>query len=123
MQKILTTIVVSIAVICITFGAGYLTGHFRKDSNQNRPSSDNSDKISRIIELTREYLVAERASISSERNLVEQQRNQLAIDRTEFERERQLFDRQREAAKADRGDLTELTNLLNEIRVLAQSEK
>ena len=109
--------------IVAAFGSGYLTGYFRKDHSQGGSSSGNSEQVSRIVELTREYLVRERASIAGERRLVEQQRNQLERDRAELERERTLFARQRDLVVTDRADLGELAKILENIRDLAQDKE
>lgn len=123
MRKTLIAVAISIAILCSTFGAGYLTGYFRKDSNSGGSGSGYSEQIGRIVKLTREYLVRERAGLSLERNLIREQRVQLEADRANLKRERDLFNQQREAASADRGDLTELTEVLNKIRVLAQDKE
>ena len=122
-QKTLIAVAISIVLLCGTFGAGYLTGHFRKDSNSSGSGSSYSEQIGRIVELTREYLVRERAGLEAERNLVREQRVQLEADRAVLKRERDLFNRQREAARTDRGDLKELTEVLNKIRVMAQDKE
>ena len=123
MQKTLIAIGISIIVICISFGSGYLTGYFRKDNSSSGSSSGYSGQIGRIVELTREYLVRERAGISCERELVGEQRIQLEKDREQLKRERDLFNRQREAARTDREDLSQLTSILSDIRELAQDKE
>ena len=123
MQKTITAIVISLVVLCLSFGSGYLTGYFRKNHSQGGSSSSNSEQIDRIVELTREYLVRERAGLESERVLIGEQRIQLERDRAELERERTLFARQRDLVVTDRADLGELAKVLEEIRDLAQGKK
>ena len=116
MQKILTTIVISIVVICVSFGAGYLTREIKGNSGTGGSSASNSEQVSRIVELTRDQLITERAELSAERTAIERERNLVSKERAEL-------DRQRELAKTDRGDFTELSSVLENIRVLAQDKE
>ena len=100
MAKIIGSLACLFLAIILTFGSGYLTGYFRKNHSQGGSSSSNSEQIDRIVELTGEYLVRERAGLESERVLIGEQRIQLTKDREQLKRERDLFNRQREAASA-----------------------
>ena len=102
--------------ILIAFGAGYITREIKCNSGASGSGSGNSEQVSRIVELTREQLTTERTELATERATIERERNLVSKERAEL-------DRQRELAKADRGSLEELSNVLENIRVLAQDKE
>lgn len=123
MQKTSKWAIACLTLVCFSFSAGYISSCVRKDNKSSGSGSGGNSQISQLVELTREYLVRERAELATERNLFRQQRQQLEADRIELERERNLFNRQRELVVSDRADLAELTRIFEQIRVLAQGKE
>lgn len=123
MQKTSKCVIACLALVCFSFSAGYVSSCVRKDNKSGGSGSSSDNQISQLVELTREYLVRERAELAAERSLINQQRDLLTADRAELERERNLFNRQRELVVSDRADLAELTNIFEQIKVLAQGQE
>jgi transposase len=97
----------------LCFLCGVLTGYYIP-----RPvtvKTDNS-QVARIVELTREHIVRDRAELASERERLEG----LAIG---IDRERKALDRQRSIASSDGSDLGELASLIENCIVQVQTGK
>lgn len=108
MQKILAYIGGSILTIVLLFGGGFFTGRFTADKQSSKTSTEYSSEISRIVELTRNYLVERSGELKQRETRIS-------------ERER-LFREAEDRAKSDRTDLTELEQILSNITSLSETK-
>ena len=108
MQKILAYIGGSIFTIALLFGGGFLTGRLTADKQSDKTSPDYSNQISRIVELTRSYLIERSGELKQREDLLAAREVRIA------DRER-IFREAEERARADRADVAELEGVLTEI--------
>ena len=108
MQNILTYIGGSILTIALLFGGGFLTGRLTADKQSDKTSPDYSNQISRIVELTRSYLIERSGELKQREDLLAAREGRIA------DRER-IFREAEERARADRADVAELEGVLTEI--------
>ena len=105
MQKIFAYIGGTVFTIVLLFGGGFLTGRLTADKQSSKTGSEYSGEISRIVELTRSYLI-ERTG-----ELRQRESNLTAREARLAERER-LIREAEERANTDRTDLTELSSII-----------
>lgn len=105
MQKILAYIGGSILTIVLLFGGGFLTGCLTANKQSGNSSSEYSNQISRIVELTGSYLVERTEELSRRESNLAAREARLA------ERER-LIREAEERANTDRTDLAELSSII-----------
>lgn len=115
MQKILVYLGGSILTIALLFGGGFLTGRLTADKQSSKTSTEYSGEISRIVELTRSYLVERSGELKQREDLLTAREARIT------ERERILREAE-ERAKSDRTDLTELGQILSNIISLSETK-
>ena len=115
MQKILAYIGGSILTVALLFGGGFLTGRLTADKQSDKTSSDYSNQISRIVELTRSYLIERSGELKQREDSLSSREARIS------ERERILREAE-ERATADRTDLKELGQILSNIVDLSETK-
>lgn len=122
MQKILAYIGGSILTIVLLFGGGFLTGRLTANKQPSETGTEYSGQISRIVELTRSYLV-ERSGELKQREDSISSREARVTEREIRVTERERLHREAEdRAKSDRTDLTELGQILSNITDLSETK-
>jgi len=114
-QKILAYIGGSIFTIALLFGGGFLTGRLTADKQSDKTSPDYSDQISRIVELTRSYLIERSGELKQREDSLSSREARIS------ERERLLREAE-ERATTDRADLKELEQILSSIADLSETK-
>lgn len=115
MQKTLAYIGGSILTIVLLFGGGFLTGRITADKQSSDSGKEYSGEISRIVELTRSYLIARSGELKQREDSLSNREARIS------ERERILREAE-ERAKSDRTDLTELGQILSNIVDLSETK-
>ena len=115
MQKILAYIGGSIFTIALLFGGGFLTGRLTADKQSDKTSPDYSNQISRIVELTRSYIVTRTGELKQREVSLSNREARIS------ERERILREAEERAA-ADRTDFIELEQILSSIADLSETK-
>lgn len=105
----------SILTITLLFGGGFLTGRLTADKQSSKTGTEYSGEISRIIELTRSYLVKRSGELEQREDILTARETRIS------ERERLLREAE-ERAKSDRTDLTELGQILSNITKLSETK-
>ena len=108
MQKVFAYIGGSILTVALLFGGGFLTGRLTADKQPSETGSEYSGEISRIVELTRSYLIERTGELKQRESLLAAREVRIA------DRERVLREAE-ERARADREDISELEGVLTEI--------
>ena len=115
MQKILAYIGGSIFTIALLFGGGFLTGRLTADKQSSEAGSKYSSEISRIVELTRSYLIERSGELKQREDSLSSREARIS------ERERILREAEERAA-ADRTDFIELEQILSSIADLSETK-
>lgn len=122
MQKTLAYIGGSILTIALLFGGGFLTGRLTADKQSSKTGTEYSGEISRIVELTRSYLV-ERSGELRQREDSISSREARVTEREIRAAERERLHREAEERTAsDRADLTELGQIISNIVGLSETK-
>lgn len=108
MQKVFAYIGGALLTITLLFGGGFLTGRLTANKQSSDSGSDDSNQISRIVELTRSYLIERSGELKQREDLLAAREVRIA------DRER-IFREAEERARADRADVAELEGVLTEI--------
>lgn len=115
MQKIFAYIGGTILTITLLFGGGFLTGRLTADKQPSETGTEYSGQISRIVELTRSYLVERSGELKQREDLLTAREARIS------ERERLLREAE-ERTKSDRTDLTELGQIISNITDLSETK-
>lgn len=115
MQKTLAYIGGSILTIVLLFGGGFLTGRLTADKQSSDSGKEYSGEISRIVELTRSYLIARSGELKQREDGLSNREARIS------ERERILREAEEQATR-DRADLTELEQILSNIVDLSETK-
>lgn len=115
MQKIFVYIGGSLLIIVLLFGGGFLTGCLTADKQSSKTGSEYSGEISRIVELTRSYLIERSGELKQREDLLAAREARIS------ERERILREAE-DRAKSDRTDLAELERILSNIASLSETK-
>ena len=105
----------SLLTITLLFGGGFLTGRLTTDKQPSKTSTEYSGEISRIVELTRSYLIARTGELKQREDSLSSREVRIS------ERERILREAE-DRAKSDRTDLTELGQVLSNIVSLSETK-
>ena len=108
MQKVFAYIGGALLTITLLFGGGFLTGRLTANKQSSDSGSDDSNQISRIVELTRSYLIERSGELKQREDSISSREARIS------ERERILREAE-ERATTDRADVAELEGVLTEI--------
>lgn len=115
MQKVFAYIGGTILAVTLLFGGGFLTGCLTADKQSSKTSTEYSGEISRIVELTRSYLIERSGELKQREDSLSSREARIS------ERERILREAE-ERATADRTDLKELERILSNIADLSETK-
>ena len=122
MQKILTYIGCSILTIALLFGGGFITGRLTADKQPSKTSTEYSGEISRIVELTRDYLSTRSGELQQRENSISSRQASVAEREIRVTERENILREAEERAASDRTDLTELRQIISGIIDLSETK-
>lgn len=122
MQKIPTYIGASLLTIVLLFGGGFLTGRFTANKQPSPISPDYSSQISRIVELTKGFLITRQKELAGRERLLTQREGIISARETRATERERLIREAEERAASNGEDLTELEQILSRIVNLSETK-